>query len=89
MGHAATYTVSSVNTSSRHHHILTNVVKELSPRNVLHNHEDVRGRGDDLVQLDDVGVAEHLQDLNLTTDLLGHIEAACMCACVRLRKIGQ
>lgn len=49
--------------------MLDNVVEKLSARNILHHHEDVRRRGDHLVELDDVRVAEELQILNLAPDL--------------------
>jgi len=55
--------------------VLDNVVEELSATDVLHDHEDVGGRRDDLIQLDDVGVAEELQILDLPPDLSHHVQA--------------
>ena len=37
---------------------LTDVVKELSSTDVLHDHEDISWRGDDLIQFDDVRMSE-------------------------------
>ena len=39
-------------------HTCTYIVKEFSSADVLHDHEDVRWRGDDLIQLDDVRVTK-------------------------------
>ena len=39
---------------------------------------------DDLVEFDDVWVAEHLEDLNLTTDLLSHVQAVCVYVCMHV-----
>ena len=49
---------------------LTNVLEELSSTDILHDHEDITGSGDDLVELDDVRMTKQLQQLNLSTDLL-------------------
>lgn len=54
--------------------LLTNIVEQFPSRHVLHDHEYVGGCGDDLVQLDDVWVAKQLQNLDLPTDLLNHIQ---------------
>lgn len=59
---------------SPHPILLTNIVEQFPSRHVLHDHEYVGGCGDDLVQLDDVWVAKQLQNLDLPTDLLNHIQ---------------
>lgn len=53
---------------------LTNIIKELSPANKLHDHEDMGGRGNDLIQLDNVRMAKQLQNLNLTANLFSNIQ---------------
>ena len=55
--------------------MLDNVVKQLSAGDVFHDHKNVGGCGDDLVELDDVGVTEQLQVLNLPPDLSHHVKA--------------
>ena len=40
---------------------LTDVVKQLSSTDILHHHEDVSRCGDDLIQFNDVRMAEQLQ----------------------------
>lgn len=50
--------------------LLDDVVEEFAPRHVLHDEEKLVGRFDDLEELDDVGVADHLQDLDLSRDAL-------------------
>lgn len=44
----------------------TYVLEELSPRDILHDHEDGGGCGDDLIHLDDVRMSEQLEDLYFT-----------------------
>ena len=39
---------------------LTGVVKQLSSTDIPHHHEDVGRRGDDLIQFNDVRMAEQL-----------------------------
>ena len=65
-----------------HPSLLTNIVKQLPSGDVLHDHEDVSGCGDDLVEFDDVRVTEQLQDLDLPADLLCHIKTVCVCVWV-------
>ena len=48
--------------------LLDDVVEELPPLDVLHDHVDVGGRLDHLVEADDVGVAEEAEDLDLAAD---------------------
>ena len=48
--------------------LLDDVVEKLAAVRVLHDEVQLLGRLDDLVELDDVRVADHLQDL----DLAGH-----------------
>ena len=55
--------------------VLDDVVEELSARHIFHDHEDVGGRGDDLVQLDDVRVPEQLEVHDLPPDLAHHVQA--------------
>ena len=52
----------------------TNVFKEFSSTDILHDHEDVRGRGDDFIEFDDVRVTKQLEQLDLSSDLLLHIQ---------------
>lgn len=54
--------------------MLNDVVKELSARDVFHDHEDVGGCADDLVQFDDVRVSEKFEILNLTPDLAHNVQ---------------
>lgn len=54
--------------------IVDDVIEQLATADVLHDHKDVGRRRDDLVQLDDVRMAEELQILDFTPDLAHHIE---------------
>lgn len=54
--------------------LLYNVVEELTTRHELHDHEDVGGRADNLIQLDDVRMSEELEILDFTSNLADHIE---------------
>ena len=54
--------------------VLDNIIEELPARDVLHDHEDVGGSGDDLVQLDYVRVAEKLQVLDFPANLSHHVQ---------------
>ena len=47
--------------------VVDNVLEQLAAR-VLEDHDNVRRRRDDLVELDDMGVAEHAQELDLALD---------------------
>ena len=58
--------------------LLTNIVKQLPSGDVLHDHKDVSGCGDDLVQFDDVRVTKQLENLDLPADLLCHIKTVCV-----------
>ena len=46
------------------------VVEELSILHVLHDEEELFGGFDDLVELDDVGVSDQLEDVDLSGDPL-------------------
>ena len=54
--------------------VLDNVIEELAARHVLHHHENVTGRVDHLIELDDVRVAEELEILYLAAYLADHVE---------------
>ena len=58
--------------------LLTNIIKQLPSGDVLHDHKDVSGCGDDLVQFDDVRVTKQLENLDLPADLLCHIKTVCV-----------
>ena len=45
----------------------TYVLKELPSRNILHDHEDRGGCGDDFIQLDNVRLAKQFEDLYFTS----------------------
>ena len=47
--------------------VVDNVLEQLATR-VLEDHDNVRRRRDDLVELDDMGMAEHAQELDLALD---------------------
>ena len=49
------------------------VVEQFPAGDVLHDHEYVRGRVDDLVQADDVWVRAHLEYVDLPPHLLCHL----------------
>lgn len=49
---------------------LDDVVEELAALHVLHDEEELLGGLDDFVELDDVGVADELQDVDLPRDAL-------------------
>ena len=53
--------------------MLDDVIKHLATRDILHDHEDVRWRGDHLIQLDYVGVAKQLQNLNFPVNFLSDV----------------
>lgn len=55
--------------------LLDNVVEELAAGHKLHDHEDVGGGRNDLIQFDYVRMAEELQVLNLPANLSDHIQA--------------
>ena len=46
--------------------LLYNVVEELAPAHVLHNEVELLGGLDDLKKLDDVGVPDQLEDIDLS-----------------------
>ena len=54
--------------------VLDDMIEQLAARHILHDHEDVRGRVDHLVELDDVRVSEELEVLDLATDLSDHVK---------------
>ena len=56
--------------------LLTDVFKEFSSTDVLHDHEYVSWCGDDLVEFDDVRMSEQFEQLNLSPDLLLYIQTA-------------
>ena len=53
--------------------MLDDVVEQLPTGDVLHDHEDVSGRGDHLVKLDNVGMSKQLQNLNLSVDFFSNV----------------
>ena len=54
--------------------VLNDVVEEFSAGDVFHHHEDVGGRGDDLIELNDVRMSEQLQVLNFPPDFSHHVQ---------------
>lgn len=54
--------------------VLNNVVKELPAGNVLHNHENVRRCTDDLVEADDMRMAEEREVLDFAANLSNDIQ---------------
>jgi hypothetical protein len=52
------------------------IVKELASFHVLHDEEEVFGRFDDFVELDDIGVADEFEDVDLSGHSfhVGHID---------------
>ena len=56
--------------------LLNDVVEELSAFHELHNQKQMFGGFDDFVELDDVGVADELEDVDFTGDSfdVGHID---------------
>ena len=50
--------------------VLNNEVKQLAARRILHNQVQLLGCLDNLIQLNDVGVADHLEDMNLSCHAL-------------------
>lgn len=56
--------------------LLHDVVEQFPALHVLHHQEEMFGRFDDLVQLDDVGMPDELEDMDLPRDPLhiGYID---------------
>lgn len=54
--------------------LLDDVVEQLSARHKLHDHENVGRSGNNLVELDDVRMAEKFKILDLSTNLSDDIE---------------
>uniref|UniRef100_A0A6B0VAV0 Uncharacterized protein n=1 Tax=Ixodes ricinus TaxID=34613 RepID=A0A6B0VAV0_IXORI len=54
--------------------MLDDVIKEFTTAHILHDHENVGGCADDLVQFDDMRVPEELEVLYFTADLAHDIE---------------
>lgn len=50
--------------------LLDDVVEEFAPTDELHDQEQLLGRLDDFEELDDVGVPDQLQNVNLSSDSL-------------------
>lgn len=50
------------------------IVKELSSGYILHDHKDIGGGGDDLVELNDMGMAKEFQVLNLSSDFPHNVQ---------------
>ena len=50
------------------------VVEQLTPRGVLHDHEDVSWCVNDFVEADDVGVPAEFQNVDLAPHFLSHLQ---------------